>query len=52
MEVMKGKFSEVQGGFQMEKDYMDQISASKMVVEEHLGKSKKPYAAFKDIENA
>ncbi len=52
MEVTEGKVSEEQGGFRKGRGYVDQIFAMKMLVEEYLGKDKKLYAAFMDLEKA
>ncbi len=52
MEVTEGKVSKEQGGFRKGRGYVDQIFAMKMLVEEYLGKDKKLYAAFMDLEKA
>lgn len=52
IEVTKEKVSEEQGGFRKGKGCVDQCFAIKMVVEEYLGKDKKLYAAFMDLEKA
>lgn len=44
--------SEEQGGFRKGRGCVDQIFAIKTVVEEYLGKGKKLYAAFMDLEKA
>ncbi len=44
--------SEEQGGFRKGRGCVDQIFAMKMLVEEYLGKDKKLYAAFMDLEKA
>ncbi len=40
------------GGFRKGRGCVDQIFAMKMLVEEYLGKNKKLYAAFMDLEKA
>ncbi len=50
MEVTKGKVSEEQGGFRKGRGCVDQILSMKGLVEEYLGKDKKLYAAFMDLE--
>ncbi len=52
MEVTEGKVSEEQGGFRKGRGCVDQIFAMMMLVEEYLGKDKKLYAAFMDLEKA
>ncbi len=52
MEVTEGKVSEEQGGFRKGKGCVDQIFALKMLVKEYLGKDKKLYAAFMDLDKA
>ncbi len=52
MEAMEGKVSKEQGGFRKGRGCVDQIFAMKMLVEEYLGKDKKLYAAFMDLEKA
>ncbi len=52
MEVTEGKVSEEQGGFRKGRGCVDQIFAMKRLVEECLGKDKKLYAAFMDLEKA
>ncbi len=49
MQITETKVSNEQGGFRRGKD---QIFAIKMLVEEYLGKGKKLYAAFMDLEKA
>ncbi len=49
-EVTEGKVSEEQGGFRKRRGCVDQISAMKMLVEAYLGKDKKLYAAYMDLE--
>ncbi len=44
--------SEEQGGFRKGRACIDQIFAMKRLVEEYLGKDKKLYAAFMDVEKA
>ncbi len=44
--------SEEQGGFRKGRGCVDQIFAMKRLVEEYLGKVKKLYAAFMDLEKA
>ncbi len=51
MEVTEGKVSEEQGGFRKGRGCVDQIFAMKRLVE-YLGKDKKLYAAFMDLEKA
>ncbi len=50
MEVTEGKVSEEQEGFRKRRGCVDQIFPMKMLVEEYLGKDKKLYAAFMDLE--
>ncbi len=52
MEVTEGKVSEEQGGFRKRRGCIDQIFAIKRLVEEYLGRDKKLYAAFMDLEKA
>ncbi len=52
MEVTERKVSEEQGGFRKGRGCVDQIFAMKMLVEEYLGKAKRLYAAFMDLEKA
>ncbi len=52
MEVTQGKVNEEQGGFRKGRGCVDQIFAMKKLVEEYLGKDKKLYAAFMDLEKA
>ncbi len=52
MEVTEGKVSEEQGGFRKGRGCLDQVFAMKRLVEEYLGKDKKLYAAFMDLEKA
>ncbi len=52
MEVTEGKVSEEQGGFRKGRGCVDQIFVMKMLVEEYLGKDKKLYGAFMDLEKA
>ncbi len=52
MEVTEGKVSEEQRGFRKGRGCVDQIFAMKCLVEEYLGKGKKMYAAFIDLEKA
>ncbi len=51
MEVTEGKVSEEQGSFRKGRGCVDQIFAMKMLVE-YLGKDKKSYAAFMDLDKA
>ncbi len=44
--------SEEQGGFRKGRGCVDHIFAMKMLVKEYLGKDKKLYAAFMDLEKA
>ncbi len=44
--------SEEQGGFRKGRGCVDQIFAMKRLVEEYLGKDKKLYATFMDLEKA
>ncbi len=46
------KVSDEQGGFRKGKSCVDQIFAIKMLMEEYLGKDRKLYAAFMDLEKA
>ncbi len=50
MEVTERKVSEEQGGFKKGRGCVDQIFAVKRLVEEYVGKDKKLYAAFMDLE--
>ncbi len=50
IEVTEGKLSEKLGGFRKGRGCVDQIFAMKRLVEEYLGKDKKLYAAFMDLE--
>ncbi len=50
MEVTVGKVSEKQGGVRKGRGCVDEIFATKMLMEEYLGKDKKLYAAFMDLE--
>ena len=52
MEVTEEKVSEKQGWFRKRKGCVDQILPIKMIVEEYLGKGRKLYAAFMDLEKA
>ncbi len=52
MEVTKGTVSKEQGGFRKGRGCVDQIFAMKRLVEEYLGKDKKLYGAFMDLEKA
>ncbi len=52
MEVAEGKVSEDQGGFRKGRGCVDQIFALKRLVEGYLGKDKKLFAAFMDLEKA
>ncbi len=52
MEVTEGKVSEEQGSFRKGRGCVDQVFAMKRLVEEYLGKGKKLYAAFMDLEKA
>ena len=52
MEATEAKVSEEQGGFRKGRGCVDQVFAIKMIVEEYLGKDKKLYAAFMDLEKA
>ncbi len=52
MEVTEGKVTTEQGGLMKGRGCVDQIFAMKMLVEEYLGKAKKLYAAFMDLEKA
>ncbi len=51
MEVTEGKVSEEHGGFRKGRGCVDQIFPM-MLVEKYLGKDKKLYAAFMDLEKA
>ncbi len=44
--------SKEQGGFRKGRGSVDQIFAMKMLVDEYLGKDKKLYATFMDLEKA
>ncbi len=46
------KVSKEQGGFRKGRGCVDEIFAMKMLVEEYLGKDKKLYSAFMDLEKA
>ncbi len=50
MEVTEGEVSEERGGFRKGRGCVYQIFAIKVLVEESLGKDKKLYAAFMDLE--
>ncbi len=50
--VTEGKVSEEQQWFRKGKSWMDQIFATKMVVQEYTRKGKKLYATFIDLERA
>ncbi len=50
MEVTEGKVNEEQGGFRKGRGCVDWIFTMKRLVEEYLGKDKKLYAAFMDLE--
>ncbi len=52
MEIAEGKVSEEQGDFRKGRGCVDQIFAMKRLVEEYLGKDKKLYVAFMDLEKA
>ncbi len=52
LEVTEQKVSEDQGGFRKGRGCVDQIFAVKRLVEGYLGKDKKLYAAFMDLEKA
>ncbi len=52
MEVTERKVSAEQGGFRKGRGCIDQIFAMKRLVEEYLGKDKKLYAAFMNLEKA
>lgn len=52
MEVTEEKVSQEQGGFRKGKGCVHKIFAIKMIVEEYLGKGRKLYAAFMDLEKA
>ncbi len=52
MEVTEGKVDEVQGVFSKGRGCVDQIFAMKRLVDEYLGKDKKLYGAFMDLEKA
>ncbi len=52
MKVIEGKVSEEQGGFRKGRGCVDQIFAMKMLVEEYLGKVKKLYATYMNLEKA
>ncbi len=52
MEVTEEKVSEDQGGFRKGRGCVDQIFAMKRFVEGYLGKDKRLYAAFMDLEKA
>ncbi len=52
MEITEGKVTEEQRGFGKGRGCIDQIFAMKRLVEEYLGKDKKLYAAFMDLEKA
>ena len=49
-EITEEKISKEQGGFMKGKGCIDQIFSVKMLVEKYLGKGKKLYAAFMDLE--
>ncbi len=52
MQITEKKVNDEQRGFRKGKSCVDQIFAIKMLVEEYLGKGKKLYAAFMDLEIA
>ncbi len=52
MEVTGGKVDEDHGGFRKGRGCVDQIFAMKQLLEAYLGKDKKLYAAFMDLEKA
>ncbi len=52
MQLTEKKVIDEQGGFKRGKSCVDQIFAIKMLAEEYLGKDKKLYAAFIDLEKA
>ncbi len=52
MEATERKVSEEQGGFTKGRGCVDQIFAMKRLMEEYLGKARKLYAAFIDLEKA
>ncbi len=52
MQVNEKKVSDEQGGFSRRKSCVDQVFVIKMLVEEYLGKDKKLYAAFMDLQKA
>ncbi len=52
MEVTEEKVSEEQGGFRKGRGCVDKIFAMKRLVERYLGKDKKLYDAFMDLEKA
>ncbi len=52
MQITEKIVSDEQGGFRRRKSCVDQIFTIKMLTEEYLGKGKKLYAAFMDLEKA
>ncbi len=52
MEVTEGKVSEEQGAVRKGRGCIDQIFAMKRLVEEYLGKDKKLYSSFINLERA
>ncbi len=52
MKVTEWEVGKEQGGFRKGKGCVDQIFPIKMTAEENLGKGKKLYAAFMDLEKA
>ena len=51
-EITRGKIGEEQGGFIEGRGCIDQIFTVKMMAEKYIGKRKKLYAAFMDLEKA
>ncbi len=52
MEVSEGNVSEEQGGFRKGGGCVDQIFAMEMLVGEYLGRAKKLFSAFMNLEKA
>ncbi len=50
MQVTEEKVGDEEGGFRKGKSCVDQIFATKMLVEENSGKDKKLYVAFMDLD--
>ncbi len=52
MQVTEEKVGDEEGGFRKGKSCVDQIFAIKMLGEDYLGRDKKLYAFFMDLEKA